>query len=305
MSTRPVAARPSRFYNGGAPADRVLQVRPSPRCQRAAVRLFRGEAVEEAVAAGALEIVLAAAAVGPARGVRRVPGLRRVVVAQTLPIVMADHRRPLAALRPVAAGAVIAGRERGAVGLRTGQDVVHVGCVATAVDQLPLLGQRRLLGDVVARAVQLSEILGDDGALGVLPRARADAVARVDGTGALRAEIRVPGRAARSCCLREHLTVLVRTGEAAEVPTLSGARAGNEERHLALLGIRDVCSGEPQQHQRSQDRPTHSVHAYPPVAFGVGAEYRLTSGEAVACPPRAEAKWTYQFLGEVWVNERG
>src|SRR5438094_7308853 len=32
---------PSRFYNGGAPADRVLQVRPSPRRQRAAVRLFR------------------------------------------------------------------------------------------------------------------------------------------------------------------------------------------------------------------------------------------------------------------------
>src|SRR5438034_11731983 len=71
MSTRPVAARPSRFYNGGAPADRVLQVQSSPRRQRAAVRLFRGEAVEEAVAAGALEIVLAAAAVGPARGVRR------------------------------------------------------------------------------------------------------------------------------------------------------------------------------------------------------------------------------------------
>src|SRR5207249_5691323 len=103
------------------------------------------EAVEEAVAAGTLEIVLAAAAVGPARGVRRVPGLRRVVVSQALPIVMADHRRPLAALRPVAAGAVIAGCERGAVGLRAGQDVVHVGCVATAVDQLPLLGQRRLL----------------------------------------------------------------------------------------------------------------------------------------------------------------
>src|SRR5207245_9742280 len=111
MSTRPAAARPSRFYNGGAPADRVLQVRPSPRRQRAAVRLFRGEAVEEAVAAGALEIVLAAAAVGPARGVRRVPGLRRVVVAQALPIVTADHRRPLAALRPVAAGAVTAGSD--------------------------------------------------------------------------------------------------------------------------------------------------------------------------------------------------
>src|SRR5213593_4984185 len=139
MSTRPAAARPSRFYNGGAPADRVLQVRPSPRRQRAAVRLFRGEAVEEAVAAGALEIVLAAAAVGPARRVRRVPGLRRVVVAQALSIVMADHRRPLAALRPVAAGAILAGRERGAVRLGAGQDVVHVRRVAAPVDHLTLL----------------------------------------------------------------------------------------------------------------------------------------------------------------------
>jgi len=36
----------------------------------------------------------------------------------------------------------------------------------------------------------------------------------------LRAEIRVPGLAARSCCLREDLTVPVGTGEAAEVPAL-------------------------------------------------------------------------------------
>src|SRR5205814_6395247 len=144
------ATRGAWFYNGGAPADRVLQVRPSPRRQRAAVRLFRGEAVEEAVAAGALEIVLAAAAVGPARGVRRVPGLRRVVVAQALPIVMADHRRSLAALRPVAAGAVIAGRERGAFGLRAGPQAGPGGCVATGVAQRPVLGLCRLAGDAAA-----------------------------------------------------------------------------------------------------------------------------------------------------------
>src|SRR5437016_11555757 len=86
----------------------------------------RREAVEQAVAAGALEIVLAAAAVRPSRGMRRVPGLRRVVVAQALPVVMPDHRGALAALGPVAAGAILTGRERGAVGLRSGQDVVHV-----------------------------------------------------------------------------------------------------------------------------------------------------------------------------------
>src|SRR3989454_4554559 len=140
MSTRPAAARPSRFYNGGAPADRVLQVRPSPRRQRAAVRLFRGEAVEEAVAAGALEIVLAAAAVGAARRMRRVPGLRRVVVTQALPVVMPDHRGALTARGPVAARTILSGRERGAVRLGSRQDVVHVGRVAPAVDRLALLG---------------------------------------------------------------------------------------------------------------------------------------------------------------------
>src|SRR5437867_9251985 len=234
MSTRPVAARPSRFYNGGAPADRVLQVRPSPRRQRAAVRLLCGEALEEAVAAGALEIVLAAAAVGPARGMRRVPGFRGVVVAQSLPIVMADHRRPLAALRPVAAGAVLAGPERGAVGLGARQDVVHVRRVAAAVHRVALLRQRRLLGDVV-RAVELGQVLGDDGALRVLPGAAADAIARVDGAGALAAQVCVPGLAAGARRLREHLALLVRAGQTAEIGALSGAGAGDEERHVGLL----------------------------------------------------------------------
>src|SRR5262249_17234474 len=99
------------------------------------------------------------AAVRPTRRVRRVPGLRCVIVTQALAIVMADHRRALTALCPVAAGAVVAGREGGAVRLRAGEDVVHVRCVATAVDHLALLVQRRLLGDVVVRAVQLGDIL--------------------------------------------------------------------------------------------------------------------------------------------------
>ena len=98
---------------------------------------------------------------------------------------MADHRGTLTALCPVAAGAVVARRERIAIGLRPGQDVVHVGCVATAVDHFPLLAQRGLLGDLVVGAVKLSDIVRDDRALGVLPRAGADAVARVDRTRAL------------------------------------------------------------------------------------------------------------------------
>src|SRR5262249_60604660 len=130
------------------------------------------------VAAGTPQMALTAAAFRTARGMRRVPGPRRLVVAQALPVVMAEHRRPLAALGPVAAGPILAGRERGAVRLGARQDVVHVGRVAPPVDRVALLGERRLLGDVVL-AVQLGEVLGDHDPLGVLPGAGADAVAGV------------------------------------------------------------------------------------------------------------------------------
>ena len=85
-----------------------------------------------------------------------------------------------AALGPVAARLVVAGRERRAVRLRAGQDVVLVRRVAAAVDDLALFGERGLLGEVVG-AVQLRDVLGDDDALGVLPRAAADAILGVDG----------------------------------------------------------------------------------------------------------------------------
>src|SRR2546425_2158151 len=101
---------------------------------------------------------------------RRVPGLRHVVVAQALPVGVADHRRALTALRPVAARAIVAAREGGAVRLGAGEDVVHVRRVAAAVDLLALLRQRRVLGEVVL-AVELGHVLRDDGALGVLPGA--------------------------------------------------------------------------------------------------------------------------------------
>src|SRR5215467_15028647 len=144
-------------------------------CSTLAWGLPGRDAVEEAVTSSALQIVLAAAAVRPARGMRRVPRLRRVVVAQSLPVVMADHRGALSALGPVAAGAILAGREGGAVRLRAGEHIVHVRRVAAPVHRVTLLGQRGLLVDVVG-AVQLGHVLGDDDALGVLPGALADAV---------------------------------------------------------------------------------------------------------------------------------
>ena len=70
--------------------------------------------------------------------------------------------------------------EGSAVGLRAGQNVVPVRLVAAAVDDLALLVQRGLLGDIVGVAVQVGDVSWRHDAFGVLPRALADAIARVD-----------------------------------------------------------------------------------------------------------------------------
>src|SRR5260221_3956686 len=95
--------------------------RAATRRLRAASRglhqLVRGEAVEQTVAAGASQIVLAAAAVGSARGMRRIPRLGRGVVAQALAVAVADHGCAFGAARPVAAGSVLAQLESTSVHL--------------------------------------------------------------------------------------------------------------------------------------------------------------------------------------------
>src|SRR5262249_34561131 len=72
--------------------------------------LVRREAVEQAVAAGRLQCIEAAAA----RAVRGVPGLGGVVIAQADAVVMADHGRALGAFGPVAAGHVLVAHGEGA-----------------------------------------------------------------------------------------------------------------------------------------------------------------------------------------------
>src|SRR5438093_1131239 len=106
---------------------------------------------------------------------------------------VAKEGRTLAAARPVAASRVLARRESPAVGLRAGEDVVHVRRVIDAVDRLALLGERGLLREVVVGRVQLLDALRDDHALGVLPRSAADAVACIDAAGPSGAEVSVPG----------------------------------------------------------------------------------------------------------------
>jgi hypothetical protein len=87
---------------------------------------IHSKAIEHAGAAGGLEIVLRAAASGPARRMRRIPRLGRRAVVEAGAVVMADHRGTRPALGPVAAGAVVADGEGRAIRLRAGEDVVHV-----------------------------------------------------------------------------------------------------------------------------------------------------------------------------------
>src|SRR5690349_10292232 len=88
------------------------------------------ETVKQTGATGAAECGLAAAAALSARGMRGVPGFRGRILGEPHAVMVADHGCALAAAGPVAAGPILAGREGGAVRLRAGQDVVHVGLVA-------------------------------------------------------------------------------------------------------------------------------------------------------------------------------
>src|SRR5206468_545567 len=104
--------------------------RPAIRILRETQRLVCREAIQQSIATSALQRRLRAALGGsrllPARRMRRIPRQHRWRVVQPLTIMMADHRDTGGAAGPVAAGAVIARRERPAVRLRAGEDVVTV-----------------------------------------------------------------------------------------------------------------------------------------------------------------------------------
>ena len=82
--------------------------------------LVRREAIKQAIAPGAPEVGLRAAAVRAAREMRTIPGLRGVVIPQPYAIEMPYHRRSLRAARPILASAVVAGGESSTVRLRSG-----------------------------------------------------------------------------------------------------------------------------------------------------------------------------------------
>src|SRR5438874_13110430 len=92
---------------------------------------------------------------------RGIPGLGAVGVEQPLAVMMADHRRALTAARPVVTRPIfpelVTARKRPAIGLRTSQDIVHIRGVPPTVHRRTLLGQRRLLIEIVG-AVQFVPI---------------------------------------------------------------------------------------------------------------------------------------------------
>ena len=131
------------------------------------------------------------------------------------------------------------------------------GVSPAAVDDLALFAERGLLGEVVAGAVQIGDVLGDHRALGILPRSLADAVARIDGrlaVGGLRREVGAPGFAAGAGGLRQRLAVIVGAGEAAEIAAIADAVAGQEETGIGRLRLRGRAGEQPRRRQ-AQNMP--------------------------------------------------
>src|SRR4051812_29208898 len=112
---------------------------------------------------------------------RRIPRACRRIIAQALAVDMAEHGGALGAARPVLAGAILGGRERPAFRCRARQRVVPIRREADTGDDEATLAHRVVEAELVVVAVQIVDAGRDDRALEVLPRAVADAVARIDG----------------------------------------------------------------------------------------------------------------------------
>src|SRR5262249_12251649 len=141
--------------NGSSVAARDVVARCRRGCRGASVGLsVDREAVEQAGAAGAFQVGLAAAAAA----VRRAPRARRRALVEAVAVVVAELGGALSVAGPVAAGGVVAGREAAAVRGRACQHVVLVGIVADPVDLVAVLVERGVLVDVVGVAVQLVDV---------------------------------------------------------------------------------------------------------------------------------------------------
>src|SRR5258707_901466 len=140
---------------------------------------------------------------------------------------VADDRRPFAALGPVAAGGIAAGGRETPVRVRARQHIVLVRRIAAALDHLALLSQSRLLVDVVVLGMQVAHALRHYHALGVAPRTLPDAAARVYASVAsrqCRAQVRAPVRVLGARRLGERVAVRIGALQAAEIGAVAFAR---------------------------------------------------------------------------------
>src|SRR4051812_18351657 len=96
------------------------------------------------LAAKHLQLFLATAA----RAVRGVPGPHVPSVFQSSAVMMAQDRRPVSPLGPVAAGGIAARRREPTGRIRAGQDIVHIHRIPAPAYGLTLLAQGRLFRDV-------------------------------------------------------------------------------------------------------------------------------------------------------------
>src|SRR5262249_26835319 len=156
------------------------------------------------------------------------------IVAQPLAIDMTNHGRALGAARPVVAGTILLWRGGAGFGGRAGQYVMTGGGKTYARDKLAPLAQRGVHAVLGFVALRIVDILSDNLALEILPWPAADAVARIDGRlalGRLRAQIGMPGFAARAMALCQLQTVSVGAVQAAEVGSLARPGASHKECH--------------------------------------------------------------------------
>lgn len=188
-----------------------------------------GEAIEQARAAGADQIVLAAAAAW----VRRIP--RSIVGAVS--IGMPELRRAGGFTRPIVAGVIHAIGVSASIRLRAGEHVMRIGRVAASIYDGALFSQRGQLDQIVAKArllgrvsVQVGQTVGNFFTLGVVPGTIANAIACVD-SGIVGAEIGMPGFAAAARRCGQRLADAVSSGKSAKIGAMPGTSTGDEETH--------------------------------------------------------------------------
>src|SRR4026209_2160498 len=125
---------------------------------------------------------------------------------------MAQHRCAGAAARPVLTRHL----RRATVRRRTGENIVAVRRTLR-INRPALLVERGVVVDVRLVGMKLGDVLCDQYTLHVVPRSGANAVARIDTTGAGRTEVGAPRSIAGTGGHCQRLATLVGARQAAEI----------------------------------------------------------------------------------------